>query len=77
VRVEPKTIGIAAVMQNPFATLRDPRRLNDKLTLLSEVRQARPIRGHFLLCTFWNIDWKMVFLGILTIQCKFRCNRIK
>jgi len=39
------------------------------------------IRGQaidrWFLCrpTFWNIDWKMFFFGILSIQCKFRCNR--
>jgi len=46
VRAEPKTIGIAAVPHNP--RLRDPRRLNDKLTDLFELRQARCIRSHIL-----------------------------
>jgi len=27
------------------------------------------------LCTFWNIDWKMFFLGIVSIQCKIRRER--
>jgi len=27
------------------------------------------------LCTFWNIDWKMCFLGILSIECNIRHDR--
>jgi len=27
------------------------------------------------LCSFWNIDWKMFFLSILSIQCEIRCDR--
>jgi len=50
VRVELKTIGIAAVTHNCYTT-KDPRHLNDKLTLLFELRQARRICSHFLFIT--------------------------
>ena len=35
----------------------------------------QPIDGQFL-CTLWNIDWKMLFLGSLPIRCKIRRNWI-
>jgi len=47
VRVKPKTIAIAAVAHKITATLRGPQCLNDKVTLLFELRQARRIRSHF------------------------------
>jgi len=34
----------------------------------------QPIDGLFL-CTFWNIDWQMFFLSILSIQCKIKHDR--
>jgi len=46
VRAEPKTIGIAVVTPNHYMTRPMPCRLNDKLTLLFELRQARDIRIH-------------------------------
>jgi len=46
VRIKPKTIGIAAVMPDCH-TPHDPCCLNDKLTLLFQLRQARRIRSHF------------------------------
>jgi len=49
VGVEPKTIGIAlaAVTHKITPRLWDPCRLNDKLTFLFELCQARRIRSHF------------------------------
>jgi len=35
--------------ENLYATLQDPRRLNDKLTLSFELRQAKRIRSYFLI----------------------------
>ena len=49
VRVEPKTIGIAAVTHNRYTTRpTQPRCSNDKLTFSFELCQARRIRSHFL-----------------------------
>jgi len=52
VRVPPKTIGIVAVTHNPMS--RDPRRLNDKLTLSFDLRQARRIRSHFQIISIYD-----------------------
>ena len=35
--------------------------------------RGQPVDGK-IVCTFWNIDWKMFFFGSLSIQCKIRCN---
>ena len=34
-----------------------------------------PTNWWIILCAIWNTVWKMFFLGILSIQCKIRCNR--
>jgi len=57
VRVKPKTIAMADIIKCTIARLRDPQRLNDKLTLIFESRQVRHTRSHFqkiLYGFFWK-----------------------
>jgi len=46
-RVEQKPLTGIAAITHLTATLQDPHRLNEKLTLLFELHQARRIRSHF------------------------------